>query len=54
MPLSSGKSKAAIKNNIRELISTGRSQNQSVAIALNKAGKKSAKRNIKHKLTGGY
>lgn len=39
MPLRKGKSKKAISANIEELMSTGRSQKQSVAIALSVAGK---------------
>ena len=39
MPLQKGKSKAAVSANIRELMSTGRKQNQAVAIAMNVAGK---------------
>lgn len=40
MPLKTGKSKKAISSNIRELMQSGRSQNQAVAIALQKADKK--------------
>jgi uncharacterized protein YoaH (UPF0181 family) len=39
LPLKSGKSKKTISSNIKELMSTGRSQEQAIAIALNKAGK---------------
>lgn len=44
MPLRSGKSKAAVSANIRELKGTGRPQKQAVAIALDKAGKSRAKK----------
>lgn len=40
MPLRKGSSKKVIRDNIRELVSRGRSQKQAVAIAMNKAGKK--------------
>lgn len=39
MPLVPGKSKAAVSRNIRTEIASGKSQRQSVAIALSKAGK---------------
>jgi uncharacterized protein YoaH (UPF0181 family) len=39
MPLAKGSSKKAISRNIKELMSTGRSQKQAVAIAMKKAGK---------------
>ncbi len=38
MPLHKGKSKKVISENIRELIHSGRPQNQAVAIAMDKAG----------------
>jgi hypothetical protein len=38
MPLRKGKSKAAISANIAHLVHTGRSQRQSIAIAMHKAG----------------
>lgn len=44
MPLQSGTAKRVISNNIKELMDSGRSQKQSVAIALNKAGKKRKKK----------
>ena len=40
MPLRKGSTKAVIRANIRELVKSGRSQKQAVAIAMNKAGKK--------------
>lgn len=47
MPLKPGKSKKTISSNIKELMSTGRSQEQAVAIALNKAGKGKKKKKKK-------
>ncbi len=42
MPLSKGKSKAVISNNIREMVAAGHPQNQAVAAALNTARKSGA------------
>jgi len=39
MPLQRGKSNAAVRSNIKELMSTGRPQKQAVAIAMRVAGK---------------
>lgn len=44
MPLKTGKSNKAVGQNVKELMSTGRSQKQSVAIALKKAGKSNKKK----------
>mgnify|MGYP001213536710 CR=1 FL=1 len=38
-PLKKGSSKKVISNNISELMHSGRSQKQSIAIAMSKAGK---------------
>ena len=43
MPLQTGRSPKAISANISELNDSGRSQNQAVAIAMNKAGKSKKK-----------
>lgn len=39
MPLKKGKSKKVVSENIGELMNSGRPQKQSIAIALDKAGK---------------
>ena len=43
MPLKSGKSKKIVSENIKELIDSGRSKNQAIAIALNNTKKKENK-----------
>jgi ribosomal protein L12E/L44/L45/RPP1/RPP2 len=39
MPLQKGSSKATISSNIKELMNSGRAQDQAVAIAMSTAGK---------------
>ena len=39
MPLRKGSTKRVINSNIKELVKSGRSQKQAIAIAMNKAGK---------------
>ncbi len=43
MPLSKGKSKKTISNNIREMMDAGHPQKQAVAASLNEARKSGAK-----------
>ena len=44
MPLSKGKSKAAISHNIKKEMSEGKPQKQSIAIAMSVAGKSKKKK----------
>ena len=44
MPLQSGSSKKVISSNVAELVHSGRPQNQSIAIAMSKAGKSRKKK----------
>lgn len=50
MPLKSGKSKAAIRQNIKTEIAHGKSQKQAVAIAMSKAGKSGRKNTVYRKI----
>ena len=47
MPLKSGKSNKVISSNIKTEIAHGKSKEQAVAIALNKAGKSKGKKKSK-------
>ena len=48
-PLKSGSSSKTISDNIRELMNAGHPQNQSIAIAYDKAGKSNKKKKKKKK-----
>lgn len=46
MPLKSGKSKKTISANIKELVKSGRPQNQAIAIAMEKAREVDRKKSL--------
>jgi hypothetical protein len=48
MPLKRGKSDKVVSENISELVHSGKSQNQAIAIAMSKAGRSKLKRKKKH------
>ena len=47
MPLKKGSSAPTVAKNVREMINSGRSQDQAVAAALNSAGKSKKKKKAK-------
>jgi hypothetical protein len=47
MPLRPGKSQAVISSNIREMVDAGHPQDQAVAAAMSKAGKKRKKGRVR-------
>lgn len=49
MPLNKGKSQEAISSNISELVHSGRSKRQAIAIAMSLAGKSKKKKKKKKK-----
>lgn len=52
MPLRKGKSKQTISENIRELMHSGRKQDQAIAIAMHEAGKSKTKSKKRGKKRG--
>lgn len=48
MPLKKGRSRKVVSENVRELERSGRSHDEAVAIALNKAGRSKKKRAASH------